>query len=128
MPVFMRIICILIALMGGTQNLTGESQIKPTWLVVDIGIIGTASDDILTSAMDSISKRRLAGLIIQLDTPGGALDATRSMVKKILSAPFPVIVWVGPSGAHAGSAGAFITLSGHIAAMALQKMACVISC
>ena len=93
-------------------------KINSSWLIVEIGIIGTASNDILNSAMDKVRKDGLAGLIIELDTPGGALESTRSMVKAMLSAPFPVVVWVGPSGAHAGSAGAFITLSGHVAAMA----------
>ncbi len=117
MPVYTRIFCIFMALFWGGLGQATESP-SSTWLVVDIGIIGTASDDILNAAMDDVAKRRLTGLVIQLDTPGGALEATRSMVKNILSANFPVIVWVGPSGAHAGSAGAFITLSGHIAAMA----------
>ena len=96
----------------------GYERINSSWLVVDIGIIGTASDDILNSAMARVRKEGLSGLVVELDTPGGALEATRSMVKQILSAPFPIMIWVGPSGSHAGSAGAFITLSGHIAAMA----------
>ena len=95
-----------------------ETPKSRDWLVVDIGIVGAASDDILNSALAEVTERRLQGLIIRLDTPGGALEATRKMVKNILAAPFPVAVWVGPSGAHAGSAGAFLTLSGHIAAMA----------
>lgn len=60
----------------------------------------------------------IKGSIIVLDTPGGALENTRNMVKSIMAASYPVVVWVGRSGAHAGSAGAFITLSAHIAAMA----------
>jgi len=87
------------------------------WLVVDIGIVGAASNDVLVSALAQVSEEKLSGLIIQLDTPGGSLESTRSMVKNILSAPFPVVVWVGPSGSRAGSAGAFITLAGHVAAM-----------
>ena len=59
-----------------------------------------------------------SALIIQLDTPGGLLTSTRSIVKEILGAPVPVIVYVAPGGAGAGSAGVFITLAGHIAAMA----------
>lgn len=91
---------------------------EATWLKAEIGIIGTASADILESALKEVTKNKHAGLIIQLDTPGGALDSTRAMVKSIMAAPFPIIVWVGPSGSRAASAGAFITLSAHIAAMA----------
>jgi len=88
------------------------------WLQVDIGIIGTASDEILQNAMQLVEKNGYYGLLIALDTPGGALEATRNMVKKILSSPFPIAVWVGPPGGRAGSAGAFITLAANVAAMA----------
>jgi membrane-bound serine protease (ClpP class) len=57
-------------------------------------------------------------LVIQLDTPGGLLDSTRSIVKNLLAAPVPVIVYVAPSGASATSAGVFVTLAAHVAAMA----------
>ncbi len=89
-----------------------------TWLKVKIGIIGTASEDILGSAIDEAASSGYGGLIIELDTPGGALENTRKMVKAMMATPFPVVVWVGPSGSHAGSAGAFITIAGHYAAMA----------
>ena len=88
------------------------------WLEVEIGMIGTASVEILRDSMSQVTRAGYGGLIIKLDTPGGSLDATRTMVESILNAPFPTIVWVGPSGARAASAGAFITLAGHIAAMA----------
>jgi membrane-bound serine protease (ClpP class) len=88
------------------------------WLQVDIGTIGAASEDILKTAIEEAKRRDCAGLVVRLDTPGGALDATRNMVKDIMAAPFPVFVWVGPGGSRAGSAGAFITIAGHVAAMA----------
>ena len=92
--------------------------VKGNWLDVKIGVIGTASEDILNAAMEEVRKHGYAGLVISLDTPGGALENTRNMVKTIMAAPFPIVVWVGPAGSRAGSAGAFITISGHIAAMA----------
>jgi membrane-bound serine protease (ClpP class) len=57
-------------------------------------------------------------VVVRLDTPGGSLDATRSIVQTLLDARVPVIVWVGPPGARAASAGTFITLASNIAAMA----------
>jgi membrane-bound serine protease (ClpP class) len=57
-------------------------------------------------------------LLVQLDTPGGLLESTRSMVKKMLPAEVPIVVYIAPSGARAGSAGVFITLASHIAVMA----------
>lgn len=57
-------------------------------------------------------------LIIHLNTPGGLLKSTRVIVSDILSSSIPVVVYVSPEGAHAGSAGVFITLAAHVAAMA----------
>ncbi len=57
-------------------------------------------------------------VLIELDTPGGLLESTRTMVRDILSSPVPVIVYVSPSGSRAGSAGFFILESADIAAMA----------
>jgi membrane-bound serine protease (ClpP class) len=57
-------------------------------------------------------------LVIQLDTPGGLLTATEDIVSSILNADVPVITYVSPRGAWAASAGTFITLASHVAAMA----------
>jgi membrane-bound serine protease (ClpP class) len=57
-------------------------------------------------------------LLIHLNTPGGLLKSTRNIVSDIFESRVPVIVYVSPGGAHAGSAGVFITLAGDIAAMA----------
>lgn len=57
-------------------------------------------------------------VILELDTPGGSVDLTQTIIQRLLQAPVPVVVYVAPAGAHAGSAGTFITLAGHVAAMA----------
>ena len=95
----------------------GPSAPRVDLIVIDGGI-NPAVDDFIR---ESIARARNAGakaLIIQLDTPGGLLTSTRSIVKDILGAPVPIIVYVAPSGAGAGSAGVFITLAAHVAAMA----------
>ena len=56
--------------------------------------------------------------IITLDTPGGLLDSTEKIVKRIMNAKVPVVVYVSPHGAWAASAGTFITISAHLSAMA----------
>ncbi len=112
---FIGLVYQFLGPLGYSQNPGNPSQ---SWLTVDIGIIGAASDDILSHAIEQVKNENHDGLIIKLDTPGGALEATRSMVKNMMAATFPVVVWVGPSGARAGSAGAFITLASHVAAMA----------
>src|SRR6266705_2464199 len=86
-------------------------------IVID-GTINPAVDDFIRESIGRAKLNRAQALVIQLDTPGGLLTSTRSIVKEILGAPVPVMVYVAPSGAGAGSAGVFITLSGHIAAMA----------
>jgi hypothetical protein len=60
-------------------------------------------------------------LIIQLDTPGGLERSMRSIVQRMLNAEIPVIVYVGPTGARAASAGVFITLAGHVAAKRFEQ-------
>jgi len=97
---------------------TPESISPHVHLIVVDGGINPAVDDYIK---ENIARAHVSGakaLVIQLDTPGGLLSSTRSIVKEILGAPLPVIVYVAPSGAGAGSAGVFITLAGHIAAMA----------
>jgi membrane-bound serine protease (ClpP class) len=103
---------------AATTTPTEAQVIKGNWLDVKIGVIGAASEDILNAAMEEVKKEGYAGLIISLDTPGGALENTRNMVKVIMASSFPVVVWVGPAGSRAGSAGAFVTISGHVAVMA----------
>lgn len=87
-------------------------------LIVIDGGINPAVDDFIRQNIRQAHIDGARALVIQLDTPGGLLSSTRSIVKEILGAPIPVIVYVSPSGAGAGSAGVFITMAGHIAAMA----------
>ncbi|WP_217125051.1 NfeD family protein [Thermodesulfatator indicus] len=72
----------------------------------------------IEKAINKAEKEGASCLVIELDTPGGLVSTTRKIVKNILSAEVPVVVYVYPSGAHAASAGTFITLAAHIAAMA----------
>jgi membrane-bound serine protease (ClpP class) len=87
-------------------------------LITIDGPIGPATADYIGRAIEVSGERRHACLIIQLDTPGGLLDSTKSIVQSMFAAPLPVVVYVAPAGAHAASAGAFITLASHVAAMA----------
>lgn len=72
----------------------------------------------LDRALEMANRNHAAALLIELDTPGGLLDSTRHMVGAILSSQVPVIVYIGPAGARAGSAGFFILEAADIAAMA----------
>ena len=89
--------------------------------VISIKIDGPINPVVATYIHRSIEKaanENAACLLIHLNTPGGLLKSTRIIVGDILESPIPVIVYVSPAGAHAGSAGVFITMSADIAAMA----------
>lgn len=70
------------------------------------------------NAIEKARKEKAQCLVIHLNTPGGLLKSTRTIVGDIIESPVPVVVYVSPPGAQAGSAGVFITMSAHIAAMA----------
>lgn len=74
--------------------------------------------DYLERAIKQARRDTAAALIIQLDTPGGLMRSMERITSAVLNSPVPVIVWVGPTGARAASAGVFITYSSHLAAMA----------
>lgn len=82
------------------------------------GPIGPATAGYITRAVDMASADSAQCLVIRLDTPGGLLDSTKTIVQKLLGSSVPVVVFVAPPGAVAGSAGCFITLAADIAAMA----------
>lgn len=80
--------------------------------------INPASADFIHRAIKVAQKEQATCLLIHLNTPGGLLKSTRTIVSDILESPVPIVVYVSPGGAHAGSAGVFITMAAHIAAMA----------
>ncbi len=92
--------------------------VSPVSLVQIDGVISPVTLRIISSALDRAEAEGSQALIIQLDTPGGLERSMRSIVQKLLNAGIPVVVYVAPTGARAASAGVFITIAAHIAAMA----------
>jgi membrane-bound serine protease (ClpP class) len=82
------------------------------------GSINPAVAAFIKNSIDKAKEEDAECLIIHLNTPGGLLKSTRVIVSHIFESDVPVVVYVSPRGAHAGSAGVFITLAAHIAAMA----------
>ncbi|MGE5108898.1 MAG: NfeD family protein [Sphingobacteriales bacterium] len=82
------------------------------------GTINPVSADFIHNGIEKAIHEKAECLIIQLNTPGGLLKSTRVIVSDMLESAVPVVVYVSPGGAHAGSAGVFITLAANIAAMA----------
>jgi membrane-bound serine protease (ClpP class) len=90
----------------------------PRVLTVEVrGPISVGTAEHLAAALRHAAERRADALAIVLDTPGGQLDATRDIVRGLLASPVPVVVWVGPAGARAASAGLFVLLAADVAAM-----------
>lgn len=82
------------------------------------GMIHSGTTQLVRSSLEQAQNQNAEALLITLDTPGGLLEATREIVKLMLSSSVPILVYVSPSGSRAGSAGTFITLAAHVAAMA----------
>jgi len=89
------------------------AQKKVVSIQID-GTINPASAAFIHRSIEKAGKENAECLIIQLNTPGGLLKSTRVIVSDILESPVPIVVFVSPGGAHAGSAGVFITLSAHM--------------
>lgn len=82
------------------------------------GVINPVTAEYITKSIRKAVKNNAEALVIELDTPGGLDTSMRNIVKEIIGSDVPIIVFVAPSGARAASAGVFITLAAHIAAMA----------
>ena len=115
-----RTLAVACLLLGADSLLGLHAQTQRghvSRIAIDASINPAVGDFIRENVQAAADAGALA-LIVQLDTPGGLLSSTKSIVKDVLGAPLPVLLYVSPSGAGAGSAGVFITLAGHVAAMA----------
>jgi membrane-bound serine protease (ClpP class) len=81
------------------------------------GVVSPGMDDVLGQAIARAQAGGYRALLVELDTPGGLESSMRDMVERELASPVPVIVWVTPGGAHAASAGVFLTMAADVAAM-----------
>lgn len=107
--------CLSLVLLAGLP-LLGSAE---TVAVIRIdGGINPAIGDYVASSLASATADGAVALVIELDTPGGLVSTTKDIVTAILNAEIPVVVFVSPRGAWAASAGTFLTLAGHVAAMA----------
>lgn len=114
----MKTLCFAV-LAGVSTLLVSPLFASPTVHVITLdATINPATADYIHTSIERAAEDRAECLIIKLNTPGGLLKSTRVIVTELLSSPIPVIVYVAPGGSQAASAGTFITLAAHIAAMA----------
>jgi membrane-bound serine protease (ClpP class) len=108
-----NIFLFLILLFG----ITYPQQKKVVTINLD-GTINPAAAGFIHSSIEKAKELNAECIVIKLNTPGGLLKSTRVIVTDILQSSIPVVVYVYPQGSQAASAGTFITLAAHIAAMA----------
>ncbi len=107
---------IFLAFIKQSLFATTRSQIE--LIQIKGGTINPISADFIISAIDQAEENQSQCLVIELDTPGGLIASTQDIVKRMMAANVPLVVFVYPSGAGAVSAGVSITIAAHFAVMA----------
>jgi membrane-bound serine protease (ClpP class) len=82
------------------------------------GPIAPAMQEYVQRGIRTAGDHSAEALVIELNTPGGDLQSLENIIQSMRSSPVPVVIYVAPNGAMAGSAGALVTMAGHVAAMA----------
>lgn len=114
------ILIYLLAVLAGRAQaapLNQPTRPAPVIVLTFSGAVTPTLEQYLQQGIDTAITRQAEAVILRLDTPGGSVDVTRRITQKMLASPIPIIVYVAPDGARAASAGTFITLAGHAAAM-----------
>jgi membrane-bound serine protease (ClpP class) len=106
----------LLLLVAGAAR--GQEDGRRVVVLPTTGVVDQIMSGYLAEGITRAASEGAGAVVIELDTPGGSLDATRDIVQAVLAADVPVLIWVGPSGSRAASAGTFVTLAAHVAAMA----------
>ena len=96
----------------------GASSAGAIVVVPATGEVNAVMTDTIVNGLNSAVASGAAAVVIRLDTPGGSLDSTQTIVTALLDAKVPTIVWVAPAGGFAASAGTFITLAANLSWMA----------
>jgi len=116
--IFTLILLVLSIYMSFRVLPVFSDELKKNVMVITIdGVINPVSAEFIQKSIHKANDKKYEALVIELDTPGGLDASMRSIVKEMIGSEVPVIVFVSPSGSRAASAGAFITLAAHIAAM-----------
>lgn len=115
--VFLALIFISTVLFLSPLLYSVENKKSEVLVITVNGVINPVASEYIGKSIKKAAEMNAEALIIELDTPGGLDTSMRSIVKDIIGSSVPVIVYVSPSGARAASAGVFITMAAHIAAM-----------
>ena len=118
--------CLLLGLILPTVGQVGltvaggpeQETINRVHVLTFQGAVTPVLGQYIADGIEAAQASGASAVILQLDTPGGSVEVTKRIVQEMLASPVPIVVYVAPSAAQAGSAGTFITLAGHVAAMA----------
>src|SRR3972149_5810780 len=113
--IVLAVILLLLALSAGSGV---RAQTNTVAVITIKGTINPVLVDYVERGIRQAEDTGAQALVIQLDTPGGLDTAMRDIIQRMVNARVPVVVYTSPSGARAASAGVFITMAAHIAAMA----------
>jgi membrane-bound serine protease (ClpP class) len=108
---------LLLAWFHSTQS-QSTTSLGAVYLLTVKASINPITKDYLVHNIERAQREGASLILIQLDTPGGLVSSTKDIVDAMLNSSVPVVVWVGPAGAWAASAGTFITMAAHVASMA----------
>jgi membrane-bound serine protease (ClpP class) len=103
--------------LGGAAGDQAGAASRSVHVLPAVGSINPGLADFIIEGIRTAEKEQATALIIQLDTPGGLDSSMRAINQAIINAKVPIIVYVSPKGARAASAGMFITMAAHVAAM-----------
>lgn len=108
----------LLLLLNAFPALAQSEASGPVYLVKAEGALTPAMSGYIERGLQTAARDNATAVILQLNTPGGGEDLMNAIIEDLRASSVPVIVYVAPNGAWAGSAGTLITLAGHLAAMA----------
>jgi membrane-bound serine protease (ClpP class) len=112
------VLCLAAGALGALAAPSPGKVTAPRVLTLDVkGAITGGTAEYVLAGLAKARNEGFTAIALTLDTPGGQLDATREIVQAMLASEVPAVVWVGPAGARAGSAGVFLTLAADVAAM-----------
>jgi len=110
-----KLISLILFMIIAVNGLSSDSRYA---LITLSGSVNPIMSEYITDAIKKTSDDGNKFIILQMDTPGGLMEPMREIIKSILTSPIPVVVYTFPKGAQAASAGGFIMLASHVAAMA----------